>query len=233
MKKKAIWITGASSGIGKALAIKFAENDFNIIGSARRVEQIEKLSLELPKGKIFPVKNDVSKFEDVETAYKKLQNDFEIDCLINNAGVTAFKSFVETSVDEIQKIVNVNLLGAIYTAKVVLPEMIERKKGTIINILSVAADKIFTNSSVYSASKAGLEMFGKVLREEVRDYNIRIINIFPGATSTEIWPEAALERFSSQMMKPEKLSELIYQIYNTDFSLSPEEITIRPIGGDL
>jgi len=233
MKKKAIWITGASSGIGKALAIKFAENDFNIIGSARRVEQIEKLSLELPKGKIFPVKNDVSKFEDVETAYKKLQNDFEIDCLINNAGVTAFKSFVETSVDEIQKIVNVNLLGAIYTAKVVLPEMIERKKGTIINILSVAADKIFTNSSVYSASKAGLEMFGKVLREEVRDYNIRIINIFPGATSTEIWPGAALERFSSQMMKPEKLSELIYQIYNTDFSLSPEEITIRPIGGDL
>ncbi len=227
MKKKAIWITGASSGIGKALTLKFADSGFNVIGSARRKELIEKNS------KIYAIKNDVSNFNDVAEIYNKLKEEFEIDCLINNAGVTAFKSFVDTSIDEINKIVNINLLGAIYTTKAVLPEMIKRNKGTIINILSVAANTIFTNSTVYSGSKAGLEMFAKVLREEVRDSNIRIINIFPGATATEIWPETALQKFSSKMMKPEKLSDLIYQIYQSDSALSPEEITIRPIGGDL
>ena len=227
MKKKAIWITGASSGIGKSLTLKFADSGFNVIGSARRKELIKQNS------KIHAVKNDVSNFNDVAEIYNKLKEEFEIDCLINNAGVTAFKSFVDTSIDEINRIVNINLLGAIYTTKVVLPEMIKRNKGTIINILSVAANTIFTNSTVYSASKAGLEMFAKVLREEVRDSNIRIINIFPGATATEIWPETALQKFSSKMMQPEKLSDLIYQIYQSDFSLSPEEITIRPIGGDL
>ncbi len=233
MKNKAVWITGASSGIGKSLAKKFAQNNFNVIASARRVELIEKLSSDLPDAKIIPVKNDVSKFEDVNKTYNSFAESFEIDCLINNAGTTVFKSFIDTEIDDIKRVTEVNLLGAIYTTKVVLPEMIRRQKGTIINILSVAANTIFTNSTVYSASKAGLEMFGKVLREEVRDYNIRVINIFPGATATEIWPESALERFSEKMMQPDKLADLIFQIYKSDFSLSPEEITIRPIGGDL
>ncbi len=227
MKKKAIWITGASSGIGKALTIKFAENNFNVIGSARRVERIKQ------SDRITPVRNDISNYEDVDKTFSTLQKDFEIECLINNAGTTVFKSFVDTSIDEIERIMKVNLHGAIYATKTVLPGMIKRNKGTIINILSVAANTIFTNSTVYSASKAGLEMFGKVLREEVRDSNIRIINILPGATATEIWPEAALKRFSEEMMQPEKLSDLIFQIYKSDSNLSPEEITIRPIGGDL
>ncbi len=233
MKNKAVWITGASSGIGKSLAKKFAQNNFNVIASARRVKLIEKLSSEIPDAKIIPVKNDVSKYEDINKTYNSITESFEIDCLINNAGTTVFKSFIDTGIDDIKRITDVNLLGAIYATKVVLPEMIKRKKGTIINILSVAANTIFTNSTVYSASKAGLEMFGKVLREEVRDYNIRIINIFPGATATEIWPEFALERFSEKMIQPDKLADLISQIYQSDFSLCPEEITIRPIGGDL
>ena len=90
-----------------------------------------------------------------------------------------------------------NLLGSIYTTKAVLPEMIKRKSGTIINILSVAAKTVFTNSSIYTASKSGLEAFGKVLREEVREYNIRVINIFPGATATEIWSKEALDKFDA------------------------------------
>jgi short-subunit dehydrogenase len=111
--------------------------------------------------------------------------------------------------------------------------MIENKSGTIINILSVAAKKIFTNSSIYAASKAGLELFSKVLREEVRELNIRIINIYPGATSTEIWPENAIDKFSDKMMSPEKLANFIYDIYANTSDLSPEEVVVRPITGDL
>ena len=232
--KKAIWITGASSGIGKAIAEKFSENNLTIVGSARRVELIKKLNNNLTDSqKIIAIKNDVSNFDDVQNTVKEIQSQFEIDCLINNAGISAFKSFTDTSLDEIQNILNVNLLGSIYTTKAVLPEMIKRKSGTIINILSVAAKTVFTNSSIYTASKSRLEAFAKVLREEVREDNIRVINIFPGATATEIWPKDALSKFGNRMMDSSKLADLILKIYTSDPSLSPEEIVIRPISGDL
>ena len=232
--EKAIWVTGASSGIGKAIVENFSKNDFTVIGSARRFELIKKLKDDLEESQnIIPIKNDVSDFEDVKKTVTEIQSKFEIDCLINNAGISAFKSFTDTSLDEIQNIINVNLLGSIYTTKAVLPEMIKRKSGTIINILSVAAKTVFTNSSIYTASKSGLEAFAKVLREEVREHNIRVINIFPGATATEIWPKEALEKFEDKMMDSSKLADLILKIYTSDSSLSPEEIVVRPISGDL
>ncbi len=232
--EKAIWVTGASSGIGKAISKKFAENNLNVIGSARRSNLIESINQKLSDSqKVVALKNDVSNFEDVKKTVNEIQSNFEIDCLINNAGISAFKSFTDTSLEEIQSIIDVNLLGSIYTTKAVLPEMIKRKSGTIINILSVASKKIFTNSSIYTASKSGLEAFAKVLREEVREYNIRVINIFPGATATEIWPQEVLEKFENKMMNTSKLADLILKIYLSDSSLSPEEIVVRPISGDL
>ncbi|MEE9431601.1 MAG: SDR family oxidoreductase [Melioribacteraceae bacterium] len=232
--KKTIWVTGASSGIGKAIAKKFAENNLSIVGSARRVELVESINNNLIDAqKIIALKNDVSNYEDVQKTVKEIQSQFEIDCLINNAGISAFKSFTDTSLEEIQNIIDVNLLGSIYTTKAVLPEMIKRKSGTIINILSVATKTVFTNSSIYTASKSGLEAFAKVLREEVREHNIRIINIFPGATATEIWPKDALAEFENKMMDTTKFADLILRIYTSDASLSPEEIVVRPISGDL
>ncbi|MCP5063022.1 MAG: SDR family oxidoreductase [Ignavibacteriae bacterium] len=232
--EKAIWVTGASSGIGKAIVENFSKNNLTVIGTARRVELIKKDTDGLEENqKIIPIKNDVSDFEDVKKTVNEIQSKFEIDCLINNAGISAFKSFTDTSLEEIQNIIDVNLLGSIYATKAVLPEMIKRKSGTIINILSVAAKTVFTNSSIYTASKSGLEAFAKVLREEVREYNIRVINIFPGTTATEIWPQDILTKFEDKMMDSSKLADLILKIYTSDPSLSPEEIVVRPISGDL
>ena len=171
------------------------------------------------------VENDVSNYRSSSKSLSIiLKKNFNIECLVNNAGITSFKPFIENSIEDIDKIVKTNLNGSIYTIKSVLPEMIENKSGTIINILSVAAKKIFTNSSIYAASKAGLELFSKVLREEVREHNIRIINIYPGATSTEIWPVNAIDKYSDKMMSPEKLADFIYDIYANTSDLSPEEI---------
>lgn len=231
-KKNTIWITGASTGIGKNLAEKFAKNNYHVIGSARREINSEEF-FSSKKASITYYKNDVSNLDEVSELSKKIQSDYNVECLINNAGITSFKPFVENSFDEIEKIFDTNLKGSIYTIKSVLPQMIEKKSGTIINILSVAAKKIFTNSSVYAASKAGLEIFSKVLREELREHNIRIINIYPGATSTEIWPDEAIEKFASKMMTPEKLADFIYEVYSSSSSISPEEIVVRPISGDL
>lgn len=234
MKPNAVWITGASAGIGKSLSIKFAENNFHVFGSARRKSAVSNFELGLNDSDKFEyVENDVSNYEQVSKLSKEIQQSYNLECLINNAGVTSFKPFIENSVEEIDKIIKTNLNGSIYTIKSVLPQMMENKSGTIINILSVAAKKIFTNSSIYASSKAGLEIFSKVLREELREYNIRIINVYPGATSTEIWPESAIEKFYDKMMSPEKLANFIYNIYANSADLTPEEVVIRPITGDL
>lgn len=233
MKQKSVWITGASAGIGKALSIKFANNNHFVFGSGRRKNPFNDNVSDFNKNNFKYLENDVSNYEDVISAYNKINEEFDIDCLINNAGISSFKPFIENTQEDIDTIIKTNLNGSIYTIKTVLPKMIARKSGTIINILSVAAKKVFTNSSLYAASKSGLENFSKVLREEIRDNNIRIINIYPGATATEIWPERTIDNFSDKMMTTADLADFIYNVYSNSSSLSPEEIIVRPITGDL
>ncbi len=233
-KKSAVWVTGASTGIGKALAVKFAKSNHNVIASARRVELIEQfINVEKLDGNLLAFKNNVANKDEVFSFVSKLQNEYKIDCLINNAGISSFKPFIKNSFSDIEEIIDTNLKGSIYTIKSVLPQMIKNNSGVIINILSVVANKVFTNSSLYSASKTGLQAFSKVLREELRANNIRIINIYPGATSTEIWPDKVLNTQSEKMMTPENLANFIYDIYSNSQYMSPEEIEVKPITGDL
>ena len=233
-KKSSVWVTGASAGIGRALAVKFASSNQYVIASARRVELIEKfIHEEKLKGKILALKNNIAEREEVFNFVSKLQNEYQIDCLINNAGISSFKPFVENNISDIEEIIDTNLKGSIYAIKSVLPSMIENNYGVIINILSVVANKVFTNSSLYAASKTGLQAFSKVLREELRDNNIKIINIYPGATSTEIWPDKVLNTHSGKMMTPKNLANFIYDIYTNSKYMSPEEIEVKPITGDL
>ncbi|MDZ7766878.1 MAG: SDR family NAD(P)-dependent oxidoreductase [Melioribacteraceae bacterium] len=230
-----IWITGASSGIGKALALEFAAHQLPVAASARKKESLQRVKKEVDqqKGRIELLPLDVTNYEEVESAVKKLTAEDSINCLINNAGATSFKLAKDNSIEEIKEIIDTNLYGSINTIKAVLPHMIERKKGTIINIITVAAEKVLTKSSVYAASKAGLRAYAKVLREEVREHNIRVINVLPGATRTPIWPNSALEKFGERMMSPTELAKLIYNVYSINSNLVAEEIQVRPIKGDL
>ncbi len=234
-KNKIVWITGASSGIGKAIACKFAQNGIRVAAAARRLDLLEKIKNELgDKAEFFiPVQLDISNYDDVERFYKNISGDYTVECLINNAGTTSFKEGIQNSIEEIQNIISVNLLGSIYAIKSVLPDMSDRKSGTIINILSVVTQKIFTASSAYSASKSGLHAYAKVLREEVRDKNIRVINVSPGATATSIWPEGVLKKYSERMMNTDSLAEIVLNIYNEKSNLVSEELVVRPIKGDL
>ncbi len=232
MGKSVVWVTGASSGIGKFTALKFANNDHEVIVSSRNKTELDNyLAKESKHIHVFPL--DVTKPEDLDVTYKKISKEFEIDCLINNAGVTAFKSVQESTEEELRTVIETNLMGAIRLTQKVLPSMIERRKGTIINILSVAADAVFKKSGIYSASKAGLKAFARVLREEVREYNIRVINIYPGPTRTPIWPNSALENFGERMMSPDDIADAIYTAYSNDNSAVYEEILLRPMQGDL
>lgn len=234
-KKSAVWITGASSGIGKALALEFIKNNVFVIGTARRLKLLNDIKKELGNNGIYfePHSIDLSDKKAIVDFYRTISSNYQIDCLINNAGLTSFKRSIDDSIEEIEKIIQVNLLGSIFTIKNILPDMIERRSGTIINILSMVTQKIFLASSAYSSSKSGLMAYTKVLREEIRDKNIKIINISPGATSTSIWPDKFLQNHGNQMMNPNNIAELVYRIYIEKSNMVVEDIFIRPITGDL
>jgi short-subunit dehydrogenase len=234
-EKNGIWITGASSGIGKAAAIEFSRVGMEVFVSARRATELDRLKKELKKEKlsveIFPC--NVASSANVDQTVKKILAKNDIDCLVNNAGITSWKLAEENSTNEIDDVINTNLLGSIYTIKYLLPHLIERGGGTIINILSVITKKVFTNSSVYAASKMGLLGYSNVLREEVRKYNIRVINVIPGTTVTPMWPQKVREKHSERMLDPEDVARVIVSAYLERKNIVTEEILVKPIEGDL
>jgi short-subunit dehydrogenase len=232
---KGIWVTGASSGIGRAVVIEFAKTGSKVFASARRTGELERLSNELSNEKLtietFPC--NVASHTNVDQVYKKIIATSSIDCVVNAAGITSFKLAEENSVNEINEIIQTNLLGSIYTIKTVLPSMIANGGGTIINVLSVVTEKTFTRSTAYSASKWGLLGYSNSLREEVRKHNIRVINIIPGATETPIWSKEMRTEHSHRMMSAEEIARVIVWAYLQKENLVTEEIVLRPIQGDL
>jgi 3-oxoacyl-[acyl-carrier protein] reductase len=231
-KEKVIWITGVSTGIGRAIAETFLRNGNKVVGSARSEDKLQEIS-EKYYDNFIPAAMDISDFENVKKAYELIKREYQVETLINNAGITSFKSAVDNTVEEIDEIIKVNLLGGIYTIKTVLDDMITAGEGNIFNISSVAAKRILTNSTAYAASKLGLAYYSQVLREELRENNIRVVNFYPGATVTPIWPDKVVDKNKDRMMKPEDIARFVYDVYRIDSNLVTEEIVMRPKTGDL
>ena len=156
-----------------------------------------------------------------------------IDILVNNAGSTVCKPVADMTVQEWSRMIDVNLSGAFYCMKAVLPGMLGRGEGIIINVASVAAVKPFPGNGAYGAAKAGLRMLTQVLREEVRDSGIRVSAVLPGATSTDLWRGAGDEFDRSVMIKPQSVARAVREICLFPGNALIEEIIIRPQGGDL
>jgi len=234
-EKPGVWITGASSGIGRAAAIEFAKTGAKVFASGRRAAELERINTELDSDKIsvevFPC--NVASHTNVDQTVKKILLNSKIDCLVNNAGITSFKLAEENSINEINDIIQTNLLGSIYAIKAVLPQMISNGGGAIINILSVVTKKTFTKSSIYAASKMGLLGYTNSLREEVRKHNIKVINVIPGATATPIWTKEIRNQFSDRMMTAEDIARVLVWAFLQKENLVTEELLLRPIEGDL
>lgn len=232
-KKTAVWVTGASSGIGKAIALEFIRNQIDVIGTSRKVDSLRKNKDEYNNEYFHYYSLDLTKPDDVKANTKKVLSSFNICCLINNAGTTTFSEASKDSMKVVEGVIKTNLLGSISAIQNVLPHFKKKKEGLIINILSVAARKTFEKSSAYSASKAGLLAYSNVLREELRKENIKVVNILPGATRTPIWPADNLSKYANRMMSPRDIAKFILNIYNLKSNMVPEEITLRPLEGDI
>jgi len=236
MSEKVIWITGASTGIGKEIAAEFSKAGHIVVVTARRKSRLVSLVSEIKfagrEATAF-VCNVASERSVMLTAKRIREKYGRIDCLVNNAGVTVFKSFVDTKVYEFDYVMEINFRGALLCLKSVLPQMIKNKKGHIINILSVAANTVFEESSIYSASKAALLSLSNSVRKETRRYNIKISNILPGAVETAMWDSRTRQKYKNRMLSPTDVAKIAVDIFNQPKKVLIEDIIVRPIRGDI
>jgi len=196
--KPVILVTGASSGIGEATARLFAHQGYRVALAARRLERLQALAEELAAsgGEALPIEADLSKLEDINRmAATVLSRYGQIDILFNNAGFGRL-NWLE-NLDPIQDIeaqFKVNLLGVVHTTRVVLPHMIERRSGHIINMASMAGWVGTPTYSIYAATKFAVRGFSEALRRELGVYGIHVSVIYPGGVATEFGSHTGAKR---------------------------------------
>lgn len=240
-KQKLFWITGSSSGIGLELGLCLLQKGCRVIFSASKPCVFYTASGNIPEeyAEAFEygyVQCDVADNTAITEAYEAIVSRHGTpDCLVNNAGTGSFKPFVDFQDDEINSIMKTNFFGAVKCTQEVLPAMLEKGEGTIVNILSVAVLERFTGSSIYGASKAALLAMSRSLREEVRPKGIKILDVFPGATETTIWSQKVLDKYAERMMKPSEVASSIAAAIEQTMlgNLMIEEILIKPQLGNL
>jgi 3-oxoacyl-[acyl-carrier protein] reductase len=213
LKNKNALITGAGKGIGKAVAIALAKEGVNVILLARTQSDLDEVAQEVKAHgvKALTVIADVADINSVNTAVEKAFSEFKtIDILINNAGIAAFGKFLELEPKAWENIIQVNLMGTYYVTRAVLPNMIERKTGDIINISSTAGLNGNALTSAYSASKFAVLGLTDSLMQEVRKYNIRVTALTPSTVATDMAKELKLtDGNPDKVMQAEDMAELI------------------------
>ena len=189
MPKEVVLITGASSGIGEAIAKLLGENGYQLLLGARRVDKLEKIVQQTKNsgGVAEAMYLDVTNIESINDFIKMAIDIYgRIDVLVNNAGVMLLSNVSNLKFAEWEQMVNVNLLGTINTTSVVLPCMKKQKSGMIINAGSTASYRVSTGAAIYSATKYGIRAFSDGLRKEETNNGIKVCLISPGPTKTEL-----------------------------------------------
>jgi len=213
LRNKKALITGAGKGIGKAIAIALAKEGVNVILLARTQADIDEVAKEINSlgVKSLAITADVADINSVNTAVEKALTEFKsIDILINNAGIATFGNFLELEPSVWERIIQVNLMGTYYVTRAILPNMIERKTGDIINISSTAGLNGNALTSAYSASKFAVLGLTDSLAQEVRKHNIRVTALTPSTVATDLAIELKLtDGNPEKVMQSEDVAELI------------------------
>ncbi len=189
LKGKVVFISGVTSGIGKACAYSFAELGANLIVNARRLELVNEVAEDIKNKfgvRVHSFKLDVRNRKEVEDAIAGIPAEFsKIDILINNAGLgKGLDKFYEDKIDSWEEMIDTNIKGMLYVTRSIIPGMVERKSGHIINIGSIAGLEAYPKGAVYCATKAAVESIAKSIKMDVVDKNIRVSTIEPGMVET-------------------------------------------------
>lgn len=240
MSKNSVLISGATSGFGKAVALKLAKDGYKIIAIARRDEKLEELKeqIEFLGSKCLTFKCDVKSKDEIANFIQNLPSEFEdVEILINNAGLALGQSSIlETSLEDLEIMVDTNIKGVLNLTKAVLPIMKARNSGYIFNLSSVAGNWPYFGGHVYGASKAFITQFSLNLRNDLRGSKIRVTNIEPGMAKTEFSEvrfkgdkqkaDAVYE--SIDCLQAEDIAQVIFDCINLPQRVNLNRIEIMP-----
>ncbi len=237
LKNKVAIITGASQGIGQAVARHLADLGIHLTLCARSVDKLQALSDELQAKhrdlRILVIPCDVRDHAQVQAVVDQTQSTFNrIDILINNAGVAPKVGLLqELSVEDIDRTIDTNLKGAMYFMRAVLPTMVHQHAGTIINVNSIAGKTAYPYWGVYDASKFGLHAITEAVADEQRLNGIKVVGIYPGAVKTAIWDGLELEQGPNTegMLDSEHIAEAIAFILTQSTKVFISDITLAPL----
>lgn len=190
LKGKTVFITGATSGIGKSAAFKFAELGADLILAARRKDRLEKISNEIISEysvKINIIEMDVRNFDEVRSRIESLKDEWKnISILVNNAGLARGLNTVhEGSVQDWNEMIDTNVKGLLFVSKCIIPLMLKNNSGHIINIGSIAGKEVYPMGNVYCATKHAVDAITRSMRMELVDTGIKVTTIDPGLVETE------------------------------------------------
>jgi 3-hydroxy acid dehydrogenase/malonic semialdehyde reductase len=218
LKDNIVLITGASSGIGRACAHKFAEAGTRLVLMARRKDRLQELGTELKQKygtASYIVELDVRDRKAVQQVFNKLPDAWQkVDVLVNNAGLSrGLDKLHEGSIDDWEEMIDTNVKGLLYVSRAVLPGMVQRKRGTVVNIGSIAGHEVYPKGNVYAASKFFVDAITKGTRMDLVDTPIRICTVDPGLVETEF----SMVRFRGDAERAKK-------VYQGLRALLPEDI---------
>jgi 3-oxoacyl-[acyl-carrier protein] reductase len=228
-------VTGSSSGIGKAIALRFGEEGAKVVVAARRMVLCEQTATEICRkgGEAFVVQADVSHETQVESLFDKAVQQYgRVDIAVNNAGIFGGRRIAETTTSTFDEVLNVNLRGTFFCCRAAFKHMKAQGGGFIINISSIAGVQAWSGTGVYSASKHGVMALTKALADEGRSFNIKVSAICPGGVADELvdaTPEA-IER--SEKISPFDIAETAVYLCTLGKYAVVQEVIVNRLGAD-
>ena len=234
LKGKNAIITGASKGIGKAVATRLAEHGANIVLAARTKETLDETVNELKKKtgvKVIGVPTDVAKLEDLKNLVNVALKEFgHIDILVNNAGVSSQYPFEKQPMEDLEKLAHTNYLGYVRLIRLLINHMIERKQGAIINMVSgsTLVDPIPRTFLTYSSLKVGLRAFLKGLFWEMRDHGIKVTSILPGVVDSDLTDhlQDITKEQKDRLMSPSVVADMVLFALSVPVNTCPLELAV-------
>ena len=236
LEGKSCIVTGASSGIGLAVARRLAREEVRLCLVARSMEKLQAVALELGQAGEKPLvaAADVANEEQVRRAVEGALSRFgAVDVLVNSAGTTYFTPMADTTQEQWDQVIDSNLKGVFLSCKYVVPHMLLRGSGDIVNVASIAAHQGFENSTAYCAAKHGVLGFSRALALEVRKRGLRVITVSPGSVDTPLWDPMEYSPDRSKMLRAEDVAESVVAALTISPTAAVDELVVMPRDGVL